>query len=208
MRISTLDEENIMAAPTPVHRNENNDHSKAADEAARTARTVTDEAARVGEQTARAGADIARRSTETARDTFQSGLNTTNETFQRMSDQFTQVLGFNGPQSEEVTRRASQNLQAVSQASTVLARGAQEVSREVIQLVQDRLEKNVEAVNRLAGTRSVQDFVAVQSDLVRDGLQQVIDTNKRIAELSVRVAEEAARAIQAQGSANQGRRAA
>ena len=185
-----------------------NDQNRAADEAARTARTVTDEAARVGEQTARAGADIARRGTETARNVMEQGLNTVNETVRRMSDQVTQVLGFNGPQAEELSRRSSQNLQAVSQASTVLARGAHEVSREVIQLVQDRLEKNVDGLNRLAGTRSVQDFVAVQSDLVRDGLQQVIDTNKRIAELSVRAADEAARAIQTQGSANQGRRAA
>ena len=181
---------------------------KAADEAARTARTVTDEAARVGEQTARAGADIARRGTETARDALQSGLNTATETFQRMSDQFTKVLGFNGPQAEELTRRSSQNLQAVSQASTVLMKNAQEVSHEVIQLVQDRLQKNIDGLGRLAGCRSVQDYVAVQSDLMRDGLQQVIDTNKRIAELSVRAADEAARAIQAEGNAHQGRRAA
>src|SRR3954469_3194330 len=134
--------------------NDTNNQNKAADEAARTARTVTDEAARVGEQAARTGVDIARRSAETARGTLQSGLNTATETFQRITDQFTQVLGFNGPQSEELARRSYQNLQAVSQASTVIAKGAQEVSQEWVNFAQERLMKNMDCLNRLAGCRS------------------------------------------------------
>src|SRR4051795_3877092 len=151
----------------PAHGNSTNEQNKAADEAARTARTVADEAGRVGEQTARAGADVFRRGTETARDNLQSGLNTATQSFQRINDQFTQALGFNGPQAEELARRSSQNLQAVSQASSVLMKGAQEVSHEWFGFAQERVQKNMDGLSRLAGVRSVQDFIAVQSDLVR-----------------------------------------
>jgi hypothetical protein len=182
------------------------DQKTAADETARTARAATDEAARMGEQAARASADVFRRSTETARETMQSGLNTANETFQRATEQVTQVWGFAGAQTEELARRSSENLQAVTQASTVLAHGFLDASNEVLRSAQDCLQKNMNALNQLAGCRSVQDFVAVQSDPARDTLWQVIETNKPIAEVSVRAAEEATRAIQ--GQANQARRAA
>src|SRR5215207_4527029 len=111
-------------------RDDTKDQKQAADEAARTARTATDEAARMGEQAARAGADVLRRGTETARETMQAGLNTATETFQRVTEQVTQVLGVTGPKTEELARRSSQNLQAVTQASTVLARAFQEAPLE------------------------------------------------------------------------------
>jgi hypothetical protein len=68
----------------------------------------------------------------------------------------------------------------------------------LIGLVQERMTKRVDGLNRMAGCRSVRAFVAAQSELMRDNLQLAIDTNRRIAELSVRIADEAAGAIQAQ----------
>jgi hypothetical protein len=98
-------------------------------------------------------------------------------------------------ETEEQTHRASQNLQAVTQASTVLAHGFQEASNEVFRSAQNRLTKNMDGLNRMAGCRSVRAFVAAQSELMRDNLQLTIDTNRRIAELSVRIADEATGAI-------------
>ena len=124
------------------------------------------------------------------------------EGFERVTDQFTNVLGFSGPKAEEVARQSTHNIEAVSHASTVLARGFQEVSHEVFELAQERLKKNTEALTRVAQCRSVQDLVAAQSELVRDNLQQLLDATRRIAEVSLRFAEEATRTIEAEDKKN------
>jgi phasin family protein len=139
---------------------------------------------------------------ETVRDAMEFGLNNTMKNFQKTADQFTEAVGFAGPQAEELARRSSQNIEAVAEAGTILVKGAQEISREWFELMQERLSKNLEAMSRLAGCRSLQDFVAVQSDIARDRLGHTIESSRRLAETSARVAGEAAQLIQTQAGRN------
>jgi len=163
---------------------------------------ATESTKKAAEEATRAGADMVRRAGETTRSNLESGLNSTVQTFKRVTDQFTEVLGFAGPQADEMTRRSAQNIQAVSHASTMLTKGAQEISREWFDVMQDRLAKNMDAMNRLAGCRTLQDFLTVQSEITRDQLGEAVNTGRRIAEVSLRVADEAAKVIQAQAGRN------
>lgn len=57
-----------------------------------------------------------------ARDAIQSGMHSTVQNFRRAADQFTQVLGFAGPQADELAKRSSQNIEALSRASNILVK--------------------------------------------------------------------------------------
>jgi hypothetical protein len=192
------------------HRNETHDQidkadhadcNAAADEATR---TVTVKADQVREQTACAGADTARQDTEVA------GSPTASLTLEHVADQFMQSLSLNGPHTEELTQRWSEKVQALAQASTIHGRGMQTDPQEVFGLVQDRLTKDIEAVTAILNSRLVQDCVAEQSDPVRQRLEEMVDANRRMGELVIRIAEQMGRIIRAQANptANQVRRAA
>jgi phasin family protein len=163
---------------------------------------ATESGKKVADEAIGASTTIARRAAETAQQASETGLNRAMHSFQQVTDQFTQMFAVAGPQAEELARRASRNIEAVSQASTVLTKGAQELSREWFDLMRDQLAKQLDAMNRIAGSRSLQDLVTVQSEIVRDGLRETVNTSRRIAEVSIRIAEEAARIIQSQANEN------
>src|SRR3954447_2831811 len=148
--------------------------------------------------------DISSKQIEQARGTMESGLNSTVQTIHRATDQFTEVLGLAGPQAEELAQRSSQNIEALSQASNILVKGAQEFSREWFELMQERMRKNIDAMNRLASCHSLQDFVTVQSDIARDWLSHTVESSRRLAEVSLRVADEAALIVQSQAGRDAG----
>jgi phasin family protein len=170
---------------------------------------ATESGKEVADEATRASANIALREAETAQQSSDAGLNSAvhsfrrvTDQFQRATDQFTQVFGVAGPQAEEMARRASRNIEAVSQASTVLTKGAQELSREWFDLIRDQFAKHLDAMNRVAGCRSLQDLVSVQSEIVRDRLGEAVNSSRRIAEVSFRITDEAARIIQCQANQN------
>jgi hypothetical protein len=148
-------------------------------------------------ETARAGV---REATDRAEDVVQTGI----QAARRVAEEFGRVLGVGG-QNENLTRQATQNLEAITETGSVLIRGFQDVSREWLDLMQERLRKNAEGMTKLAQCRTLPDFAAVQSDLARDNLNQIIDLTRRVAEKSMQVAEEAAKTITAETGKSAGR---
>jgi len=169
----------------------------AADEGSRRVRAATNEAAEAGQEAARAGADVARVGAETVQQTLQSSIEAAYKVAQHSTDQVMQIFGLSGQRGEEFAQQSSQNVQAIANTSTVLARGFQDISREWLRFTQARLDKNLDHLNALTNCRSIPDLMAVQSDLVRENLEQMIDNSRRIMELSAEVTNEAARTITA-----------
>jgi hypothetical protein len=91
---------------------------------------------------------------------------------------------------------SSRKLQAASEASKVLARGAQDASRAWMELTQNRVRANLEAFAHLTQARSLPEVMAVQSQLVRDSLHQAMAAGEEIARVSTDAICEATRVMQ------------
>jgi hypothetical protein len=189
------------------------------EEANAIAETVEDEMATIDEikrteaRRSREQVEAVQRVTEDVADTLRAGVESTQTMAQAMQEAVSHSLSTFSELARRSTARtldqpdgttrglteaAADNLRAVAQSSTVLTRGLQEVSREVVSRSQQRLQRNLNGLQALARCRSLTDLVEVQSSLLRDNLEQTLENSRRLAELTLQMTDEATKTVTVQ----------
>ena len=65
------------------------------------------------------------------------------------------------------------------------------MSQEYFEFVRHQIEKNMDRMNEMWRCRTPQDVAAVQSDLVRETAGSVLESSRRVADMSLKLADDA-----------------
>ncbi len=151
-------------------------------------------------------ADLQQQAAENTKQIVQDGVESASHHAREASERLTRTLGFSGEGSERLANQSKRNTEAVTRCGTVLGQAFQDASRGWFDLGQKQWQRNLDGLNKLARSQSVQEFTAVQSELMRDGLQHMIQDSRTIAETSLRAIDEAGKTFSgvAQPGATQG----
>jgi len=152
-------------------------------------------AAKAGEDFSRASADLLHQNAEMLQNTLRFGMEAVTEVMNRSTDQLGRTFGWTGDEAQQATERSVRNTQTVMDSATAVSRGVNEISREYFQFARRQMEKNMDRMNELWRCRSPHEFAAVQSDLVRDTMTGVFESGRRVADMSLKVADDAGKRI-------------
>jgi len=117
------------------------------------------------------------------------------ELAERSAMQVSRFLDYSFRVSQETTRHATQNLDVLMQCGTIVAEGWQTILREWISATQETTQKNMSDFQELMQCRSMDTFFARQSNILRDRVEALQNSNARISEVSAQVANETAKRI-------------
>jgi phasin family protein len=161
--------------------------------AAEQTKRVGQAAAEAGEEVARASASLLKQNAETLQDALRFGLDMTTAVMGRSTDQLGRTLGLSGDEAQEATERTARNAQTILYSTTAVSTAMSGMSREYFELVRHQIENSMNHMKELWRCRTAQDVAAVQSDLLRDAVGTVVESNRRMADMSLRLTDDVAK---------------
>ncbi|TGE01161.1 phasin family protein [Methylobacterium nonmethylotrophicum] len=127
---------------------------------------------------------------DNAQQIMQMSVETVSRTAREFNEQLARTMGVGSEDGERFAAQARQNTDAVSRCGTVMTHAAQDAWRSSVELGQKRWQRNLEGLKRLAGARSVQEFSMLQSEMMRESVQSLVEDARILAEKSLRTFEE------------------
>jgi hypothetical protein len=143
----------------------------------------------------RAGADLFGSTTGAIEELWRSGFGMTSHFAERSSSHIARSIGLTDEQGQQATEQSSRNIDAIVQSSMAYADAIQNISRELSSFCRERLDSNLEKMNALMRSRTPQELIAAQSDLLRDNLEGILKSSRRLADASVGIADGATRRL-------------
>jgi hypothetical protein len=153
-------------------------------------------AAETGDEVARVGAQMLQQNAETVQNAWRFGLDMATKVMGRSTEELGRTLGFSGneaQQAQQATERSARNTETILYTSTAATRLMSGMSQEYFEFVRHQLEKSMERMNELWRCRTPQDIAAVQSDLMRETVGSVLESSRRMADMSLKLADDAAK---------------
>jgi hypothetical protein len=137
---------------------------------------------------AKAGADLFGSTAAAVEQLWRSGLDMASH-FAESPSQIVRSMGLTDEKTQQATEQSSRNIDAIVQSSTAYADALQSISRELSSFCRERVDHNMEKINTLMRSRTPQELFAAQSDLLRDNLEGILRSSRRMAEASVGVTD-------------------
>jgi phasin family protein len=142
---------------------------------------------------ARAGANLLQQNAETLQNAWRFGLDMATAVMGRSSDELGRTLGLSGNDAQQATERSARNARTILYTTTAATKVMGGVSQVYFEFVRHQIENSMDRMNELWRCRTPQDVVAIQSDLVRETVGGVLESSRRMADMSVKLADDAAK---------------
>jgi phasin family protein len=98
---------------------------------------------------------------------------------------------------DELSRLSQGNLEAVVAANQVLAKGAEEISKEIFGIAQTSFENAASAAKALLGAKTLTDVIELQNSVAKSTLESFLANSAKLSELTFKVTSEAAQPFKA-----------
>lgn len=92
---------------------------------------------------------------------------------------------------EDLQAAGKANVEALVESSSIAAKGAEDLSREIVAYSQSALDKSITTGKAMLTAKSIQEVVELQKDFFKSSFDSMVAEATRIQELSVKVTNEA-----------------